>query len=372
MMSKNLCENFTILDLFSGIGGFSLALKPCAKTIAYAEINPHAREIIEKQMNEKFLERAPLFEDVRKISSKTFREKTQYNTVNIITAGFPCQDISVMNLKGLGLDGERSKLGYEVIRIGDELKVPILFFENSPQILHKGLSFFTQKLNEKGYDHAFDIFSAGQLGAPHLRKRFYMIAFRNDKKTKQILSEMSRNLMNAKDIVSEAWQNPPYTWWDQKKRKVVRKTYEREKDLKRRTFLLGNSIVPLTARYAFEVLANQILKKKRGFVNVSKPASIFKYPFVMDVPYRYFIPNKDLDYPVRLIRPNLSTPLASRWSACKIGSTRACDILQNQILYDKKLFTSREKQKDDDIHERYIVNPAFLEWMMGYPVGYTY
>ena len=133
-----------MLDLFSGYGGNSLALRDYCKTITYCEIDTYCQGILFNRMENNYVDKAPIWDDIRTFVGKEL-------SIDIIAAGFPCQDISVAG-HGKGLEGKRSSLFYEVLRIAEETKVPFIFLENVPAITHKGLNVVLADLAEAGYD----------------------------------------------------------------------------------------------------------------------------------------------------------------------------------------------------------------------------
>ena len=120
------------LDLFSGIGGISIALSPWVRTIAYCEQDRYAQSVLLSRMSEGKLHRAPIWDDVQTLTGEMLP------TIDIIFGGFPCQDISVAG-RGEGLGGERSGLFYEIIRLTKETRTPFVFLENVPAIRTRGL-----------------------------------------------------------------------------------------------------------------------------------------------------------------------------------------------------------------------------------------
>ena len=136
------------LDLFSGIGGFSYALRSVAKTVAYCEIDDNCRAVLEQNMTKNRIDHAHIFQDVTNLT-KSDLEKLR---PNMITAGFPCTDISSANPNGLGLNGLRSGLFSEILRIIDQLRtIDIVFLENSPRILNKGYDYIKAEMERRGY-----------------------------------------------------------------------------------------------------------------------------------------------------------------------------------------------------------------------------
>ncbi len=122
-----------VLDLFSGIGGFSLGLERTGgfKTVAFCEIESFPRKVLAKHWPE-----VPIYEDVRQLTVE--RLATDGISVDVICGGFPCQDISVAG-KGAGLAGERSGLWSEFARLIGEIRPRYAIVENVAALLSRGL-----------------------------------------------------------------------------------------------------------------------------------------------------------------------------------------------------------------------------------------
>lgn len=160
-----------VLDLFSGIGGFSLGLERTGgfETVAFCEIEPFQRRVLAKHWPN-----VPVYEDVRELSEA--RLAADGIAVDIITGGFPCQDISFAG-KGAGLAGERSGLFYEIIRLAGELRPGFILLENVAALLSRGLGTVLGELATLGYDAEWHCIPASAVGAPHRRDRVWIIAY---------------------------------------------------------------------------------------------------------------------------------------------------------------------------------------------------
>lgn len=161
--------NLNGLDLFSGIGGISLALRPWVRPVAYCEIDRYCQGVLLSRMRSGDIVSAPIWDDVRTL------EKKMLPKIEIIYGGFPCQDISVAG-RGAGLGGERSGLVREVFRLVSELRPSFVFLENVPAIRTRGADVVTGELARLGYDSRWTVVSAQEVGAPHLRKRWFCLA----------------------------------------------------------------------------------------------------------------------------------------------------------------------------------------------------
>jgi len=161
---------YKIGSLFSGIGGFELGLEraiPNSKTIWQVEQNKFCQSILKKHWP-----KAKIYDDVRNIT------KDNVEAVDILCGGFPCQDISVAGKQG-GLNGERSGLWWEMWRIIGELRPRIIVMENVSNILRLGGLDILGSLTKIGYDTEWTVISAKQFGAPHLRNRWFCVAYPN-------------------------------------------------------------------------------------------------------------------------------------------------------------------------------------------------
>jgi DNA (cytosine-5)-methyltransferase 1 len=161
---------YRVLDLFSGIGGFSLGLERTGgfRTVAFCEIDPFCRRVLAKHWP-----RVPQYDDVRQLTAE--RLAADGIAVDVICGGFPCQDISLAG-KGGGLAGERSGLWSEIARLAGELRPQYLLVENVSAILSRGLDKVLGDLAAIGLDAEWHCIPASAVGAPHRRDRFWLVA----------------------------------------------------------------------------------------------------------------------------------------------------------------------------------------------------
>ena len=162
------------LDLFSGIGGISLALKPWVKTIAYCEIEPYCRAVLLERMQSNDLDIAPIWDDVT-----TLNREILDTEIDIIFGGFPCQDVSVAG-KQAGIKEEtRSGLFFHIMRLVRQYRPQFIFLENVAAICSNGLDTVLREIAEAGYDAKWCCVSAAEAGAPHKRDRWWLLAYTN-------------------------------------------------------------------------------------------------------------------------------------------------------------------------------------------------
>lgn len=172
------------LDLFSGIAGNTLGLREYVNTIAYCEQDRHAQSVLLSRMEQKLLKPAPIWDDITTLKGNMFDVP-----IDIIIGGFPCQDISVAG-RGKGLAGERSGLFFEVCRLVEEIKPSFVFLENVPAIRTRGLREVVRALTDLGYDCRWTCVSAAEVGAHHIRKRWFLLAHTQGSDGRGVLREL--------------------------------------------------------------------------------------------------------------------------------------------------------------------------------------
>lgn len=155
----------THLDLFSGIGGFALAAKWAGiETIQFCEIDPFCHKVLNKNFPG-----IPIHDDIRTLSGESFRG------VGIVTGGFPCQDISAAG-KGVGIEGARSGLYFEMLRIVRESEPLFVLAENSPALRTRGADRVLDGLESLGYTCGAFVVGGGVAGSPDIRERVWLVA----------------------------------------------------------------------------------------------------------------------------------------------------------------------------------------------------
>jgi DNA (cytosine-5)-methyltransferase 1 len=227
-----------VLDLFSGIGGFSLGLERAGmRTVAFCEIDPYCRRVLHKHWPD-----VPVFGDVRNLTAKvlantignTLRDQPrrrdgargtntsepQHNGsqwIDVIAGGFPCQDISVAG-KGAGLGGEHSGLWSEYARIIGEVRPRYVIVENVAALLGRGLARVLGDLAALGFDAEWHCIPASAVGAPHRRDRIWIVAYACDPGRRRqsanggmanSVSERSQGSIWTKLLGLSEWEHQP-------------------------------------------------------------------------------------------------------------------------------------------------------------------
>ena len=158
-----------VLDIFSGIGGFSIGLEAASmQTVAFCEINPFCRKILTRHWPS-----IPIFSDITTIHKEDLKALPR---IDVIAGGFPCQDISVAG-KGGGINAKRSGLWKEFARLINDIRPKYAIIENVANLRSTGLISVLQDLWEIGYDAEWHCIPASAFGAPHRRDRIWIIAY---------------------------------------------------------------------------------------------------------------------------------------------------------------------------------------------------
>jgi DNA (cytosine-5)-methyltransferase 1 len=159
------------LALFAGAGGGILGGKLLGwRTVCAVEWEQYPASVLCARQNDGLLPPFPVWDDVQTFDGKPWR-----GIVDVISGGFPCQDLSAAG-GGAGLDGERSGLWKEMGRIIGEVRPRFVFVENSPMLVNNGLDRVLADLSKLGFDARWGIVGADYVGAPHRRERFWLVA----------------------------------------------------------------------------------------------------------------------------------------------------------------------------------------------------
>jgi DNA (cytosine-5)-methyltransferase 1 len=238
------------LSLFSGIGGLDVALSEWVRPAIYCEIEPYCQGVLFARMADESLPYGPIWDDITTLSGLPFR-----GSIDIIYGGFPCQDISCAGT-GKGLAGERSGLFFEIVRLAEEIKPKFIFLENSNAISTRGGKQIIRSLTDIGFSCRWIVKEAREEGAPHIRKRWFCLAYSNgqpslkaDKRTKPEQEEGGTWLRPARQdrgsIPKSYWQEnqSPVLGMDD----VIPFRVDRAKSL-------GNSVCVEQTKEAFKIL----------------------------------------------------------------------------------------------------------------------
>lgn len=261
-----------MLDLFSGIGGFTLAAqKHGIETIGFCEIDHFCRKVLNKHWPA-----VPIHEDITKLARRIYDCEPEseegavecprcntdfgdcdcigtdqftdtYGFPNIISGGFPCQDIS-FNGKGAGLEGARSGLWSEMHRIIDQFQPEWVVAENVSALVKRGLDRVLQDLAQSGYICEWHCVPATAVGAEHKRERIWIVAYHKSlgvqglwPKGFKIPHTLDKTLLSLRTSDGQ-WKVEP----------DLRRVVDGVPDVSHRLKAVGNSIVPQMAEIIFE------------------------------------------------------------------------------------------------------------------------
>jgi len=194
------------LALFAGAGGGILGGKLLGwRTVCAVEINRFARDILAARQNDGCLEPFPIWDDVRTFDGRAWR-----GIVDVISGGFPCQDISCVG-NGAGIDGKRSGLWHEFARIICEVRPRFVFVENSPVLTSRGLGRVLGDLAALGYDARWGVLGATHVGAPHKRERIWIVANSHclGLQTQTCFPKVERERPRLSSMATGWWKNQP-------------------------------------------------------------------------------------------------------------------------------------------------------------------
>jgi len=377
------------LDLFSGLGGMTRALHGLAVPVGYCEINPGSQAVLRARMADGSLPRAPIHPDVTKLTAADIRG----GSVDLICGGWPCQDLSTIGLRA-GLKGARSGLISEVIRLTDELKPRMLFLENVGNMINLGMhDFMHEFVTKRGYEVRWVVIPASALGAPHVRRRWFALVTRP----------------GAEGVFTARLPAFQMTNWRREgapRMRIPRHAAEKSA-LHSRLAMLGNSVVPECARAAFitmfsgfrldptaEVTASahtlrfedpsfrDVEKTKKFYTwGVALPGGDHRRPVLYEAdPPEMKRPELDLLVRPKAIRlpekgvvtaPRLKRPMRLRsWPTPRHGMVAAVNTVTTRTTRDLPTVVRYEAKTPDHLRKG-VTNPGFVEWMMGYPRGWT-
>lgn len=257
------------LALFAGAGGGLLASRLLGwSTVGAVEIERYPREALLQRQRDGMLDQFPIWDDVRTFDGKPWR-----GLVDVVSGGFPCQDISSAG-KGAGLAGARSGLWFEYLRIVEEIRPRFVFAENSPNLRTRGLGTIIEGLASLGYGVRWGVLGAWHLGAPHKRNRMWLVAdsgsFGHGNTQKELRTGRysveygGGKVSNANGsgceeqrwAIADETQHPALEcggWWESEP--AVGRVAHGVADRVDRLKAIGNGQVPIVAASAFRVLS---------------------------------------------------------------------------------------------------------------------
>ncbi len=317
-----------MLDLFSGIGGFSFALHEQFRTVAYCEIDEYCQAILSANMSRGRIDCAPILNDVREVNRESLREMPK-----MVTAGWPCTDISCANPHGKGIDGARSGLVRHVFRLCDEIpEIECVLLENSPFIRTRGRDRLMDWFAERRFAVREVVLNATDVGAPHRRRRWFCLASRLGPHTE---------LPHVKCIRGRDWSREPCS------RLIPRS--ERDSFYINLCKRLGNSVVPQCVVMAYNsMLGRPVCSKIPPDLNLAVTIGHQRHTFKL--------------WP---------SPNGTTWHQYHTFTDRSSRLLSNVMFYeDDTIAALPAGTARHAVYKSYIVNPCFVLWLLGYPADW--
>lgn len=240
-------EKLSGLSLFTGIGGIDVALSDYVRPVAYCEIDTYCQSVLLSRISDGSLPDAPIWDDIKSLSY----DGRNCPEIDIIYGGFPCQDISIAG-NGKGLEGQRSGLFFEIVRVAKEIKPKFIFLENVPAITVRGGLRVVREIAEMGYDCRWCVISASDVGAPHKRERWFLLAHSKSERFGKGGLPVGEKKKDTHTIIGNEYriwnaenENPsPFCGMDD----GIPQRLDRIK-------ALGNAVVPHQAGKAFQILS---------------------------------------------------------------------------------------------------------------------
>ena len=252
-MNTTCMPAFTFGSLFSGIGGIDLGLERAGMSCAWqVEIDSYATSILEKHWSH-----VTRFRDVRHVG------RHNLTPVDLLCGGFPCQNISLANTTGpIGIDAPQSGLWAEFFRLICELRPHYVLVENVAALLVRGMGRVLGNLASIGYDAEWQVLRASDIGAPHQRKRLFIVAYpHQERRQTSLCVDLSvckgmYPLWQASETVDDVW-NTLTQLESRLGEPSVRGSYDGlPSTLERELGAYGNAVIPQIA----ECIGNCILK----------------------------------------------------------------------------------------------------------------
>lgn len=205
-----------VLDLFSGIGMFSYGLEKTGlyKTVAFCENDPKCRQVLKKHWPETYC-----YRNITKLEwydGYLYSEEcgvAGFTSIDVLCGGFPCQDLSLAKRDAEGLNGSKSGLWSDYLRLIRDIKPKGVIIENVSTLQSRGLDRILCELNSVGYDAEWHCLTAKAFGAYHERDRLFILAYsrsfrREGFKPFQYFEKVGQGWESCKTIVQQIYDNP--------------------------------------------------------------------------------------------------------------------------------------------------------------------
>lgn len=297
-------------------------------------------------MRKRRIDTAPILDDVRELTPARLRA----SGAELVTAGFPCQDVSCASRNPTGVRGPRTGIVFDIIEAcRNAATVQHLLLENSACILTRGVDDVTGALLRAGFHSiAHGTVSASDVGALHRRQRWFCLASRAPGKLQDSAHRASALVLRA--VQRCKWNGP----------EPVSRLVPKDVHARQRCMMLGNAVVPVCALHAFTVLAGHLMKNDG--VTVLTRVPVLRKPMVAKITLT--------DGHATFEKTAWATPVHSVWAQYRTLTPRSTRMLSNQIFYE--MHTVASPRTPISLRSlSYSINPEWVEWLMGFPTGWT-
>ncbi len=354
----------------------SLTFHGIFKTIGYCEIDPRCKDVLQSNMKRQWIDTAPVYHDVKQLQCHDIPK-----VVDVITAGFPCQNLSVLNSHSGGIHGPKSSLFYHVARLARGFpNLKLIVLENVANIVGNDLDVVEQELQRIGFELTWSIFTACEIGGLHERRRWIGIASRKSGHEYykclpheiQKIIENPQSMLKFRNKMAERWND--WTHQYPLEPSSFLSSVGSKQHANQRNKMLGNSLVPPMILFAFCMLSfaksnatNHQLSGNKGpldaLIHVNNTLIIPKPFCIKRVPMNIISSNKEHRFKSKFFYTPVFTdfcwfvqPLTNR--SHRLLATQLANLSSGY----KQYYSNRLK---------WFVRPDFTEYLMGYPQGYT-
>ncbi len=334
---------FRHIDVFSGLGGFTVMLKGVSLPVAYCDIDKHAQMVLTNNMRKGKLPFAPIVHDVKDLSA--FIRKNVKDRVDIVTASSPCLGHSLAG-KREGFGHEDSALFDYVYDVVDAATPSVVLLENTPFISNEMTGILSGFLKRR-YDVAWTVLPAYAVGSPQSRSRWFCACWNDFQMFVKVVKELEKKAT-------------PFPWH---RERIPRNVRQQGVGHHARLKLLGNAIVPQCAQAAFVHVLRQISEN-----SVRKPRESIPKTGLAVGNQVFEMPSANLVKPDRrlvfkgnglvLTKPLWPTPRAQKTGSCATLSPRCSRDLATALRFEVHSPVGHS-------------NPRWVEWLMGYPPDWT-
>lgn len=367
------------LDIFSGIGGHALALHKVCRPVAYCDIDPFARQVLEARVKSGDIPRAPIFTDVRELHG------CQLNAApEMLCGSAPCQDISSAGTQE-GLTGARSSMFWEIPRLIDENpSIRVVLMENSPRIRDLGLSDIEDAFRVRGFTCACATFAASDVGARHGRKRWYFLAVREanaDGSEDVISTAILRKLVRSAQTKYEH----DFKQLEQDIPRLVPHADDTDNNTSKwtqRCSACGNAVLPQVVTLAVRVLGKVITNQRKSNPisarnGVPPPMVDMHGNWAPGVEERAIVDYPVLNFPLEYPKTQRlwSTPLhnATVFKPYRLykKNFRNTGHIATRVFFERDTMARFGYTNIEQARKEYHLNPVWVEALMGFPKGWT-